>query len=80
MTAYTVCRDSPGSGKTSTLEAIREGAERNGYAVEGFAPTSRAAAQLRDAGIQRTLARFSCTRRPGADEGRPERPTPLYGR
>jgi conjugative relaxase-like TrwC/TraI family protein len=41
-----------GSGKTTTLEAIREGAERNGYVVEGFAPTSRAAAQLRDAGIQ----------------------------
>jgi conjugative relaxase-like TrwC/TraI family protein len=40
-----------GSGKTTTLEAIREGAERNGYAVEGFAPTSRAAGQLRDAGI-----------------------------
>ncbi len=40
-----------GSGKTSTLSAIREGAERNGYAVEGFAPTSRATAQLRDAGI-----------------------------
>jgi conjugative relaxase-like TrwC/TraI family protein len=41
-----------GSGKTTTLEAIRDGAERNGYAVEGFAPTSRAATQLRDAGIQ----------------------------
>ena len=41
-----------GSGKTTTLEAIREGAERNGYVVEGFAPTSRAAGQLRDAGIQ----------------------------
>ena len=40
-----------GSGKTTTLEAIREGAERHGYAVEGFAPTSRAAQQLRDAGI-----------------------------
>jgi conjugative relaxase-like TrwC/TraI family protein len=40
-----------GTGKTTTLEAIREGAERNGFAVEGFAPTSRAAAQLRDAGI-----------------------------
>jgi ATP-dependent exoDNAse (exonuclease V) alpha subunit len=40
-----------GTGKTSTLSAIREGAERNGYAVEGFAPTSRATAQLRDAGI-----------------------------
>ena len=41
-----------GSGKTSVLETIREGAERNGYAVEGFAPTSRAAKQLRDAGIK----------------------------
>jgi hypothetical protein len=40
-----------GTGKTTTLEAIREGAERSGYAVEGFAPTSRAAAQLRDAGL-----------------------------
>jgi conjugative relaxase-like TrwC/TraI family protein len=40
-----------GSGKTTTLEAIREGAEKAGYAVEGFAPTSRAAQQLRDAGI-----------------------------
>ncbi len=41
----------PGPGTTTTLEAIREGAERNGYAVEGFAPTSRATAQLREAGI-----------------------------
>jgi conjugative relaxase-like TrwC/TraI family protein len=42
---------SAGSGKTSTLYAIRQGAEQNGYAVEGFAPTSRAAHQLREAGI-----------------------------
>jgi len=40
-----------GSGKTSVLSNIREGAEQCGYAVEGFAPTSRAAHQLRDAGI-----------------------------
>jgi conjugative relaxase-like TrwC/TraI family protein len=40
-----------GSGKTSALESIRQGVEQNGYAVEGFAPTSRAARQLRDAGI-----------------------------
>jgi AAA domain/CagE, TrbE, VirB family, component of type IV transporter system len=40
-----------GTGKTSTLAAIRQGAEQNGYAVEGFAPTSRAAHQLREAGI-----------------------------
>jgi len=48
-----------GTGKTTTLEAIREGAEQGGYAVEGFAPTSRAAAQLRDAGISaETLQSF----------------------
>ena len=42
---------SAGSGKTSTLAAIRQGAEQNGYVVEGFAPTSRAAHQLREAGV-----------------------------
>ncbi|MDW5266094.1 MULTISPECIES: MobF family relaxase [Acidobacteriaceae] len=48
-----------GSGKTSVLSLIREGAEKNGYAVEGFAPTSRAAKQLRDTGIKAdTLQRF----------------------
>lgn len=48
-----------GSGKTSVLATIREGAEQNGYAVEGFAPTSRAAKQLRDSGINAdTLQRF----------------------
>lgn len=41
-----------GSGKTSVLESIRKGAEQTGYIVEGFAPTSRAAKQLRDAGIK----------------------------
>ena len=40
-----------GTGKTSTLAAIREGAQLGGYAVEGFAPTGRAAEQLRDAGV-----------------------------
>jgi conjugative relaxase-like TrwC/TraI family protein len=40
-----------GSGKTTTLASIRQGAEQGGYSVEGFAPTSRAARQLRDSGI-----------------------------
>jgi hypothetical protein len=31
-----------GTGKTTTLAVIREGAEAEGYKVEGFAPTSRA--------------------------------------
>ena len=43
-----------GTGKTTTLEAIREGAELSGYKVEGFAPTSKAAGQLREAGIDAT--------------------------
>jgi conjugative relaxase-like TrwC/TraI family protein len=48
-----------GSGKTASLETIREGAEAKGYTVEGFAPTSRAAAQLREAGIEaNTLQSF----------------------
>ena len=48
-----------GSGKTSTLAAIREGAEQGGYKVEGFAPTSKAAGQLREAGIEaNTLQSF----------------------
>ena len=42
---------SAGVGKTASLAEVREGAERNGYLVEGFAPTSRAARQLRDASI-----------------------------
>jgi conjugative relaxase-like TrwC/TraI family protein len=41
-----------GSGKTTTLTVIRSAAERQGYQVEGFAPTSRAARQLNEAGIE----------------------------
>lgn len=41
-----------GAGKTTSLTAIREAAERDGYRVEGFAPTSRAAQKLAEAGIE----------------------------
>jgi conjugative relaxase-like TrwC/TraI family protein len=40
-----------GVGKSTALAAIRDGAQSAGYAVEGFAPTSRATEQLREAGI-----------------------------
>jgi len=40
-----------GAGKTTSLSAIREAAERQGYQVDGLAPTSRAAQQLEEAGI-----------------------------
>jgi len=41
-----------GAGKTTTLAVIREGAEIEGYQVEGFAPASRAAHKLGEAGIE----------------------------
>ncbi|MFP5209481.1 MAG: MobF family relaxase [Acidobacteriota bacterium] len=41
-----------GSGKTATLSVLRTAAEAQGYEVQGFAPTSRAARQLREAGIE----------------------------
>jgi ATP-dependent exoDNAse (exonuclease V) alpha subunit len=41
-----------GAGKTTSLAVIREAAERDGYRVEGFAPTSRAAQKLSEAGIE----------------------------
>jgi conjugative relaxase-like TrwC/TraI family protein len=48
-----------GSGKTTTLSVIRTAAEVQGFKVEGFAPTSRAARQLGEAGVEaRTLQGF----------------------
>ncbi len=41
-----------GAGKTTTLSVVRDAAESHGYTVEGFAPTSRAARQLNDAGVE----------------------------
>ena len=41
-----------GSGKTTALTVIRSAAEKQGYQVQGFAPTSRAARQLNEAGIE----------------------------
>ena len=61
-----------GSGKTSTLAAIRTAAEGQGHHVEGFAPTSRAARQLKEAGIEAgTLQAFLArTANPDAEEGK----------
>jgi conjugative relaxase-like TrwC/TraI family protein len=41
-----------GAGKTTALSAARGTVEMQGYEVQGFAPTSRAARQLREAGIE----------------------------
>ena len=47
-----------GSGKTTALREIRIAAQRDGYKVQGLAPTSRAASQLEEAGISsKTLQR-----------------------
>lgn len=48
----TALEGAAGTGKTTSLAAIREAAERDGYKVEGFAPTSRAAHKLEEAGIE----------------------------
>lgn len=58
-----------GVGKTTLLKSVREAAEQRGLVVEGFAPTSRAANQLRAAGISAdTLQGFLVhTRRPSPD-------------
>jgi ATP-dependent exoDNAse (exonuclease V) alpha subunit len=41
-----------GAGKTTSLSAVREAAEREGYQVVGLAPTSRAAHKLSESGIE----------------------------
>jgi conjugative relaxase-like TrwC/TraI family protein len=59
-----------GTGKTSTLAAIREGAEQGGYKVEGFAPTSKAAGQLREAGIEANTLQSFLARQKETDSSR----------
>ena len=58
-----------GAGKTTTLAVVREGAEANGYAVEGFAPTSRAAQKLAEAGIETRTLQAHLARGQRADTG-----------
>jgi len=50
---------SAGTGKTTTLSVVRAAAEKEGYEVRGFAPTTRAAKQLAESGINtETLQKF----------------------
>jgi conjugative relaxase-like TrwC/TraI family protein len=56
-----------GAAKTTTVGAIREFAEEQGYAVRGFAPTTRAVKSLSDAGVSaRTVASLLEGRLPDA--------------
>jgi conjugative relaxase-like TrwC/TraI family protein len=66
-----------GTGKTTVLQSIREGAEKSGYTVEGFAPTSRAAAQLREAGIDAGTLQSFLARGENHPDASPE-PRHLY--
>jgi len=58
-----------GVGKTTTLAVIREGAEAQGYKVEGFAPTSRAAQKLADAGMETSTLQKHLARGEKPDTG-----------
>ena len=48
-----------GTGKTTALSVLRAAAEKEGYEIRGFAPTTRAARQLGESGIEtETLQKF----------------------
>ncbi len=60
-----------GTGKTTALSVVRAAAEKEGYQVRGFAPTTRAAKQLGESGIQtETLQKFLCRRQEAKTEKR----------
>ena len=58
-----------GAGKTTALAAVRDEAERGGYRVEGFAPTSRAAQKLGEAGIASSTLQRHLTRSEEPQDG-----------
>jgi ATP-dependent exoDNAse (exonuclease V) alpha subunit len=58
-----------GAGKTTTLTIVREGAESQGYKVEGFAPTSRAAHKLAEAGMETSTLQHHLARGAQQDTG-----------
>src|SRR6266567_2978788 len=70
--AHTLILGMTGSGKTTTLSVIREGAEAEGYRVEGFAPTSRAAQKLGEAGMETSTLQkhLVCGQQPDSGEKR----------
>jgi conjugative relaxase-like TrwC/TraI family protein len=61
-----------GAGKTTALSVLRYAVETKGYEVQGFAPTSRAARQLREGGVEAgTLQSFLA--RSAQSDAAPER-------
>ena len=58
-----------GAGKTTSLAAVREAAEQQGYEVRGLAPTSRAAHKLAESGIESETLQRHLRREEQSDEG-----------
>lgn len=58
-----------GAGKTTSLSAIREAAEYEGYRVIGLAPTSRAAQKLGESGIESGTLQRHLVRQEQPSEG-----------
>src|SRR5580692_60417 len=58
-----------GAGKTTSLSAIREATEREGYQVTGLAPTSRAAHKLAESGIDSGTLQRHLVRHEAPDDG-----------
>ncbi len=58
-----------GAGKTTSLAAVREAAEQEGYEVRGLAPTSRAAHKLAESGIETETLQRHLRRDEQPDEG-----------
>lgn len=67
-----------GTGKSFTLNALRETLEAEGYHVTGLAPTNTAAKDLREAGFQdaRTLHSLLYAHKKAIEAGRPPAPGP----
>jgi conjugative relaxase-like TrwC/TraI family protein len=58
-----------GAGKTTVLSVIREGAQADAYRLEGFAPTSRAAQKLAEAGMETSTLQKHLARGQQSDTG-----------
>jgi conjugative relaxase-like TrwC/TraI family protein len=58
-----------GAGKTTSLTAVREAAEREGYRVVGLAPTSRAVHKLGESGIESHTLQRQLIRNEAPNEG-----------
>jgi hypothetical protein len=58
-----------GAGKTTALSVVREGLEAEGYKVQGFAPTSRAAHKLAEAGMETSTLQLHLAKGAQPDNG-----------